>query len=257
MKAVIFAGGLGTRLSEETHLRPKPMVEIGGKPILWHIMKIYSAHGVNDFLILCGYKSEVIKEYFCNYMLHASDMTVDLAKGKITYLNEKVDPWKITMIDTGLETQTGGRLKRAAKYLGNEDFCLTYGDGVSDVNISELIKFHKKHGKLATVTAVYPDSRFGALEMDGDRIKSFKEKPAFAEGKINGGFFVLNPRVLEYIRDDKTAFEHRPMSQLAREGELMAFKHEGFWKPMDTLRDKVQLEKMWETDDSPWRVWRD
>lgn len=257
MKAVIFAGGLGTRLSEETHLRPKPMVEIGGKPILWHIMKIYSAYGINDFLILCGYKQEVIKEYFCNFLMHASDMTVDVGKNKITYLNEKTEPWKITMVDTGLETQTGGRLKRAAKYLGNEDFCLTYGDGVSDIDIRELVKFHKSHGKLATVSAVYPDSRFGALDMEGNRVRSFKEKPAFAEGKINGGFFVMSPKVVEYIRDDKTALEHRPMSQLAREGELMAFRHDGFWKPMDTLRDKTQLEKMWESDDAPWRVWRD
>lgn len=257
MKAVIFAGGLGTRLSEETHLRPKPMVEIGGKPILWHIMKIFSAHGINDFLVLCGYKQDVIKDYFCNYMLHNSDMTVDLKGNKISYLNKNIEPWQITMVDTGLETQTGGRLRRAAKYLGKEDFCLTYGDGVSDVNISELVKFHKNHGKLATVTAVYPDSRFGALDIVGDRVRSFKEKPAFAEGKINGGFFVLSPKVVEYIRDDKTAFEHRPLSQLSREGELMAFKHEGFWKPMDTLRDKMQLEKMWQTDDAPWRVWRD
>jgi len=258
MKAVIMAGGLGTRLSEETSIRPKPMVEIGGKPILWHIMKTYSEYGINDFLICCGYKHEIIKEYFMNYYSHTADITVDLAARDVTYHNSRAEPWRITLVDTGLNTQTGGRLKRVRAYLENEKaFCMTYGDGVGNIDIKALIRFHEKHGKLATVTAVYPDSRFGALEIEGDQVLSFKEKPAFADGKINGGYFVLSPKVIDLVRDDNTAFEHRPLAELARRNELMAYKHEGFWKPMDTLRDKVQLEKMWDAGEAPWKIWED
>ncbi len=258
MKAVIFAGGLGTRLSEETVNRPKPMVEIGGKPIIWHIMKIYAAHGINDFVILCGYKSEVLKDFFMNYYSYMADITVDLNTRDVTYHTGRAEPWRVTLAETGLMTQTGGRLLRAKKYLENEEaFCLTYGDGLSDINITELIQFHKSHGKLATVSAVFPDSRFGALELAGDKVESFKEKPAMGEGRINGGFFVLSPKVIDYVLQDETAFEHRPLSDLSRNGELMAKTHDGFWKPMDTLRDKVQLEKMWDEGQAPWKIWKD
>ena len=257
-KAVLLAGGLGTRLSEETSNRPKPMVEIGGRPILWHIMKIFSEHKINDFVVCCGYKAYVIKEYFLNYGLHTSDMTINLADGVTEFYNRTSEPWKVTLIDTGLNTMTGGRLKRVADHVKDEEyFCFTYGDGVGDIDITEVIEFHKSHGKLATVTAVSPDSRFGALEIDDGAVKRFKEKPALAEGRINGGYFVLSPKVIDYIRDDNTSFEHRPLSQLAREGQLMAHVHDGFWKPMDTLRDKMQLEKMWESGEAPWKVWFD
>jgi len=256
MKAVILAGGLGTRLSEETSARPKPMVEIGGKPILWHIMKTYSEHGIHDFVICCGYKHEFIKEYFMNYYAHTADVTVDLTKRDVTYHHSRAEPWRVTLVDTGLNTQTGGRLRRVQEYLKKEPaFCMTYGDGVSDVDITALVKFHEKHGKLATVTAVHPESRFGALKIENGKVLSFKEKPAFTEGKINGGYFVLSPKVIDFIRDDNTAFEHRPLSDLVRKDQLMAYSHDGFWKPMDTLRDRMQLEKMWDADEAPWKIW--
>lgn len=257
-KAVILAGGLGTRLSEETSTRPKPMVEIGGRPIIWHIMKIFAEHGINEFLICCGYKSYVIKEYFMNYFMHTSDMTIDLKTQSAEFFNQRSEPWKVSLIETGLNTMTGGRLKRIGEYLKDEEFfCFTYGDGVGDIDLTEAIEFHKSHGKLATITAVSPDSRFGALELEGNKVKRFKEKPASAEGRINGGYFILSPKVIDYIRDDNTSFEHRPLSQLAREGQLMAYHHDGFWKPMDSLRDKVQLEKMWESGEAPWKIWID
>nr|WP_315479644.1 glucose-1-phosphate cytidylyltransferase [uncultured Rhodoferax sp.] len=256
MKAVILAGGLGTRLSEETNLRPKPMVEIGGRPILWHIMKMYSAHGVNDFVICCGYKGYIIKEYFANYFLHMSDVTFDMGNNQMQVHERHAEPWRVTLVDTGDETLTGGRLKRIKDYVKNEEaFCFTYGDGVSNVNISREIDFHRQHGKWATVTAVQPPGRYGALQMDGDQVTGFTEKPRGDGGLINGGFFVLAPRCLDLIRDDQTSWEGEPLTCLAAEGQLMAFEHSGFWQPMDTLREKNLLEDLWTTGKAPWKVW--
>lgn len=255
MKAVILAGGLGTRIAEETSSRPKPMVEIGGKPILWHIMKMYSAHGVNDFVICCGYKGYMIKEYFANYFLHMSDVTFDMSNNSMEIHQKKAEPWKVTLIDTGENTLTGGRLKRVRDYLGSEDFCFTYGDGVGSVDITKLIEFHKKHGKNATVTAVQPPGRFGALEMTGSSVTSFVEKPHGDGMYINGGFFVLNPSVIDLIDGDSTIWERQPLETLATAGQLEAFKHDGFWQPMDTLRDKQNLEEMWQSGEAPWKIW--
>lgn len=256
MKAVILAGGLGTRLSEETSIKPKPMVEIGGKPILWHIMKSYSAHGVNDFIICCGYKGYVIKEYFANYFLHMSDVTFDMQQNKMEVHTQNAEPWRVTLVDTGDETLTGGRLKRVQHYVRDEEsFCFTYGDGVSDVNITELIRFHKAHGKLATLTATQPPGRFGALNLNGQAISSFQEKPQGDGAWINGGFFVLSPKVIDFIQDDTTTWEKAPMERLALEGQLDAHFHHGFWQPMDTLRDKVHLEELWQSGAAPWKVW--
>jgi glucose-1-phosphate cytidylyltransferase len=257
MKAVILAGGLGTRISEETHLKPKPMIEIGGKPILWHIMKTYSAHGVNDFVICCGYKGYVIKEYFANYFLHMSDVTFDMEHNSMKVHQHKAEPWRVTLVDTGEETQTGGRLKRVANYVEDEKaFCFTYGDGVSDINISREIAFHKEHGKLATVTAVQPPGRYGALQMNGAEVAGFIEKPRGEGGLINGGFFVLSPKCLELISDDQSSWEGEPLTTLASESQLMAFEHNGFWQPMDTLREKILLEDLWATGKAPWKVWQ-
>ena len=257
MKAVILAGGLGTRLSEETSSRPKPMIKIGGKPVLWHIMKIYSAHGINEFVVCCGYKGYVIKEYFANYFLHMSDVTLDINHNKMEVHQRHAEPWKVTLIDTGEATMTGGRLKRVADYVKDEEaFCLTYGDGVSDVNITELITFHKAQKVKATLTATFPLGRFGALEMQGNKVHSFREKPKGDGAMINGGFFVLSPQVIDYIKDDKSIWEREPLEQLAKEGELAAFQHEGFWQPMDTLRDKINLEELWQTGTAPWKVWK-
>ncbi len=256
MKAVILAGGLGTRISEETHLKPKPMIEIGGKPILWHIMKSYSAHGVNDFVICCGYKGFVIKEYFANYFLHTSDVTFDMANNSMAVHHRYAEPWRVTLIDTGEATMTGGRLKRVASYIKDEKaFCFTYGDGVSDVDITRLIAFHEAQGVKATLTATRPPGRFGALEIDGPMIRSFQEKPDHEGGLVNGGFFVLSPAVLEYIEDDSTIWERSPLERLASRGELAAFAHTGFWQPMDTLRDKVLLEELWASGEAPWKTW--
>lgn len=255
MKAIILAGGLGTRISEETSIRPKPMVEIGGKPILWHIMKTYSAHGIHDFVICCGYKGYVIKEYFANYFLHMSDVTFDMQYNRMEVHQRNAEPWRVTLIDTGDDTLTGGRIKRVAAYVGDEDFCCTYGDGVGDVNISALIEFHKQHGKLATLTATQPPGRFGALNLDGNRIISFQEKPHGDGNWINGGFFVLSPKVLDYIKDDHTAWERESMEQLARDGQIAAYFHSGFWQPMDTLRDKNLLEELWTSGKAPWKTW--
>lgn len=256
MKAVILAGGLGTRISEETHLKPKPMIEIGGKPILWHIMKIYSAHGVNDFVICCGYKGYVIKEYFANYFLHMSDVTFDMASNQMEVHHKKAEPWRVTLVDTGDETLTGGRLKRVGSYLKDEKaFCFTYGDGVADVNITQQLEFHKRHGKLATVTAVQPPGRYGALVREGDAVYGFQEKPPGDGAWINGGFFVLNPKVLDYIDGDKSSWEGSPLETIAKQKELAAFEHRGFWQPMDTLRDKNHLEELWESDKAPWKCW--
>jgi glucose-1-phosphate cytidylyltransferase len=256
MKAVILAGGLGTRLSEETSLKPKPMVEIGGKPILWHIMKMYSANGVNDFIICCGYKGYVIKEYFANYFLHMSDVTFDLRDNTMEVHHKRAEPWKVTLVDTGDSSMTGGRLKRVAKYLQAEKaFCFTYGDGVGDMNIAETIDFHHKNEKLATLTATYPPGRFGALDITESKVLNFKEKPKGDGAMINGGFFVLSPKVLDYIEDDSTSWEQDPLNQLAEDGELMAYKHNGFWQPMDTLRDKTYLEELWSAGKAPWKVW--
>lgn len=256
MKVAILAGGFGTRLSEETDIKPKPMVEIGGKPIIWHIMKHYSHYGHNDFVILCGYKSYYIKEYFANYFLHQSDVTIDIKNNKMEIHNNTSEPWKVTLVDTGLETMTGGRVKRAEKYLKDETFLLTYGDGLSDVNLDTLISFHKKNGKHLTLTTVQPEGRFGALELEGDLVKRFAEKPKGDGAWINGGFFVCEPSVLDYITEgDSTIFERRPLESLANSSQLVAYKHEGFWKPMDTLRDKVQLEELWDAKKAPWKVW--
>lgn len=256
MKAVILAGGLGTRISEETHLKPKPMIEIGGKPILWHIMKIYSAHGVNDFVICCGYRGYVIKEYFANYFLHTSDITFDMANNRMEVHRRHAEPWRVTVVDTGEETMTGGRLKRVADYVaGDEAFCFTYGDGVADVNIAEAVRFHRAHGKLATVTAVQPPGRYGALQMQGERVSGFAEKPRGDGGLINGGFFVLSPRCIERIAGDATSWEVEPLSGLAADGELQAYTHHGFWQPMDTLREKNLLESLWASGRAPWKVW--
>ncbi|CAB3650928.1 MULTISPECIES: glucose-1-phosphate cytidylyltransferase [Achromobacter] len=256
MKAVILAGGLGTRISEETHVKPKPMVEIGGRPILWHIMKMYSAHGVNDFVICCGYKGYVIKEYFANYFLHMSDVTFDMANNQMEVHQRHAEPWRVTLVDTGDDTMTGGRLKRVASYVKDEEaFCFTYGDGVADVDISALIAFHRQHGKLATVTAVQPPGRYGALKMEDDMVAGFTEKPRGDGGLINGGFFVLSPKVLPLIEADHISWEMEPLESLARGGDLMAFKHMGFWQPMDTLREKRMLEALWDANKAPWRVW--
>jgi len=256
MIAVILAGGLGTRISEETHLKPKPMIEIGGKPILWHIMKLYSAHGVNDFVICCGYKGYVIKEYFANYFLHMSDVTFDMVHNRMEVHEQKAEPWRVTLVDTGDETLTGGRLKRVADYLKDEDaFCFTYGDGLADINLTAEIAFHKTHGKLATVTAVQPPGRYGALTIEGNRVSGFTEKPRGDGGRINGGFFVLSPKVLTLIAGDETSWEAGPLEQLAVNSELMAFEHDGFWQPMDTLRDKNHLEALWQSGGAHWKQW--
>lgn len=255
MKVLLLAGGLGTRISEESHLKPKPMIEIGGKPILWHIMKMYSHHGLTDFVVMAGYKGYVIKEYFANYFLHNSDVTFDLQKNEMTVHHNKSEPWKVTIVDTGEATQTGGRLKRVRDYLDNEPFCMTYGDGVSDVNIKALIQFHMESGRLATLTAVQPPGRFGQLHLESDRISQFVEKPEGDGGFINGGFFVLSPKVLNYISDDSVIWEKGPMEKLAIEGQLGAFKHYGFWRPMDTLRDKTYLEDLWQSGKAPWKLW--
>lgn len=255
MKAVILAGGLGTRISEESIVRPKPMIEIGGMPILWHILKIYSAHGIHDFVICCGYKGYLIKEYFANYFLHMSDVTIDMAHNTVEVHHKKVEPWKITLIDTGENTQTGGRLKRVAQYL-DDDFCMTYGDGVGSVDIAASVAFHRQHGKLATMTAVQPPGRFGAFELSGSAVKSFNEKPQGDGGWINGGFFVLNPKVLSLISSDATIWEKEPLESLAKQGQLEAFFHGGFWRPMDTMRDKIVLEELWASDQAPWKNWQ-
>ncbi len=257
MKVVLLAGGMGTRLSEETVVKPKPMIEIGGKPILWHIMKIYSHYGFNDFIICLGYKGYYIKEYFYHYFLHNSDITFDFTcknQNKIIH-NTKAEQWKVTLIDTGLETMTGGRIKRVKEYIGNETFMMTYGDGVSNINIKELVEEHRKNGKAATLTAVLPSGRFGALDMEGTSIKSFREKPRGDGNWINGGFFVLEPSVIDLIKDDNTTWEREPLETLAANGELTAYKHNGFWKPMDTLRDKTELNAMWDSGNAPWKLW--
>ncbi len=257
MKAVILAGGLGTRISEETHLKPKPMIEIGGRPILWHIMKIYSTYGVNDFVICCGYKGYVIKEYFANYFLHMSDVTFDMESNQMVVHHKKVEPWRVTLVDTGEETLTGGRLKRISNYVKDENaFCFTYGDGLADVDISKLLAFHNQHGKLATVTAVQPPGRYGALVKMGSSIQGFQEKPLGDGGWINGGFFILHPKVLDYIKNDETSWEVDPLVMLTKQNELMAFEHHGFWQAMDTLRDKNQLEELWRSDAAPWKSWK-
>jgi glucose-1-phosphate cytidylyltransferase len=257
MKAVILAGGFGTRLSEETSLKPKPMIEIGGKPILWHIMKIYSEHGINEFIVCCGYKGYVIKEYFANYFLHTSDITFDMENNQMKVHEQRAEPWKITLVDTGEDTMTGGRLKRVHEYIKDEEaFCFTYGDGLSDVNISDLIQFHKEHGKRATLTATYPPGRFGALDIQNNQIKQFKEKPKGDGAMINGGFFVLNPSVIDLIDTDSTTWEQEPLISLAESNELMAYQHKGFWQPMDTLRDKNKLEDLWKSGNAPWKNWK-
>jgi len=256
VKAIILAGGLGSRLSEETTLRPKPMVEIGGKPILWHIMNIYAAHGVNEFIVALGYRGEVIKEYFLNFYAQNNDVTVDLATGASTIHDGRQPQWKVHLIDTGAQTQTGGRVKRLAKWLGNDEtFMLTYGDGVADVNVRALLAFHESHGKIATVTTVRPPARFGGIVFDGDRVDEFTEKPQTGEGWINGGFFVLNRKALSYIDGDTTLWERDPMERLARDGQLMAYRHQGFWQPMDTLRERKVLEDLWATGNAPWKCW--
>lgn len=255
MKVVILAGGLGTRISEESHLRPKPMIEIGGRPILWHIMKIYSHYGLNDFIICCGYKGYVIKEYFANYFMHLSDVTFDLKENKMQIHNNSSEPWKVTLVDTGEDTMTGGRVKRIQKYLDNEDFCLTYGDGVADINIGKLLEFHKKHGKNATLTATQAPGRFGALNLEGNTVTNFKEKPMGDGNWINGGFFVLNPKTIDLIADDKTVWEKEPLEKLANAQQLQSYFHEGFWQPMDTLRDKTYLEGLYSSGKAPWKVW--
>ena len=255
MKVLLLAGGLGTRISEETHLKPKPMVEIGGKPILWHIMKMYSHYGFNEFVVLLGYKGYVVKEFFANYFMHQSDITVDLAENEITIHDSKSEPWKITLLDTGMHSMTGGRVLRARKYIGDEPFMLTYGDGVSDVNIKALEEYHRSHSGCITMTSVQPDGRFGSLEMDGDRISRFMEKPKGDGGWINGGFFVCDPKVFDYLDGDSTIFEREPLERMAVDKELFAFKHTGFWKPMDTLRDKNQLEEMLINNTAKWKTW--
>ncbi|WP_417204645.1 glucose-1-phosphate cytidylyltransferase [Acetoanaerobium sticklandii] len=256
MKAVILAGGLGTRISEETGVRPKPMVEIGGKPILWHIMKIYSYYGVNEFIVCCGYKGYCIKEYFANYFLHTSDVTFSMEDNKMEVHQRRAEPWKVTLVDTGETTMTGGRIKRVKNYLENDEaFCLTYGDGLSNVNIKELIKFHKESGKLATLTSVSPPGRFGALKLNGNMIEEFIEKPNDEKSRINGGFFVLSPKVIDLIENDKTTWEKEPLEQLAKDKQLCSFEHNDFWMPMDTLRDKNKLEELWESGNAPWKLW--
>jgi glucose-1-phosphate cytidylyltransferase len=256
LKAVILAGGLGTRISEETYLKPKPMIEIGGRPILWHIMKIYASHGVNDFIVCCGYKGYVIKEYFANYFLHMSDITFDMTNNKMKVHQQNAEPWTVTLVDTGDGTQTGGRLKRVASYLKNEKtFCFTYGDGLANVDISKVIQFHEKHGKLATITAVQPPGRYGALNLKGDLVTGFFEKPKGDGGWINGGFFVLSPKCIDYIDSDDMPWELKPLNNIASQGELMAYEHKDFWQPMDTLREKNFLEELWESGKAPWKTW--
>ena len=256
MKAVILAGGLGTRISEETHLKPKPMIEIGGKPILWHIMKLYSAHGVHDFVICCGYRGYLIKEYFANYFLHMSDVTFDMEHNRMEVHQRKAEPWRVTLVDTGEETMTGGRLKRVADYVrGEEAFCFTYGDGVADIDITREVAFHRQHGKWATVAAVQPPGRYGALQMSGECVAGFTEKPRGDGGLINGGFFVLSPKCLDLIEGDPSSWEGEPLSRLAESNQLMAFAHQGFWQPMDTLREKVMLEALWDSGKAPWKIW--
>lgn len=257
MKVLLLAGGFGTRLSEETDIRPKPMVEIGGKPILWHIMKIYSHYGFNEFVILLGYKGYYIKEYFANYFLHQSDVTIDMQSGKMEVHNNSSEPWKVTLLDTGIDSMTGGRVKRAQDFVGNESFMLTYGDGVSDINIEELVEFHKSHGKAMTMTSAQPEGRFGALNIEeNNQVSSFEEKPKGDGGWINAGFFVCEPKVFDYITEgDSTIFEQAPLQNLAKDGEIFTYKHYGFWKPMDTLRDKQQLQNMWAAKKAPWKVW--
>ena len=255
MKAVILAGGFGTRISEESYLKPKPMIEIGGKPILWHIMKIYSYYGINDFIICCGYKGYVIKEYFANYFLHMSDITFDMTSNERVVHQNFAEPWRVTLVDTGENTLTGGRLLRIRHHLGNEPFCFTYGDGIADIDISSLIKLHKSHDKSATVTAIQPPGRYGALNLQAGQVKNFQEKPAGDGAWINGGFFVLNPSVIDLIEDDQSSWEGEPLFRLAQQGELMAYQHKGFWQAMDTLRDKNQLEELWKNGKAPWKIW--
>ncbi len=258
MKVVILAGGFGTRLSEETQVKPKPMVEIGGKPILWHIMKIYSAYGFNDFIICLGYMGHVIKKFFANYFLYTADITIDLEKNTLEVHNAKAEPWKVTLVDTGLYTQTGGRIKRIQKYIGNETFMLTYGDGVADINIKKLVEFHKSHGKYATITAVQPPGRFGGLVLDEKgQVVEFKEKPKGDGAWINGGFFVLEPEIFNYIEGDHIPWEGAPLERLTKDGQLVAYRHTGFWQCMDTLRDKNYLEKLWNSGKAPWKIWKD
>jgi glucose-1-phosphate cytidylyltransferase len=256
MKVVILAGGMGTRIAEETQTRPKPMIEIGGRPILWHIMKIYSAHGLNDFIVCLGYKGYLIKEYFANYALHSSDVTFDLAHNRIETHRSESEAWRVTLVDTGVDSMTGGRLKRASRYIGDDTFCMTYGDGVGDVDIGASIRFHAAHGKLATVTATQPPGRFGALRLADENVLGFQEKPLGDGGWINGGFFVLSPRVLDHIEGDNTTWENEPLQGLAARGQLSAWKHHGFWHPMDTLRDKNYLENLWAAGQAPWKIWR-
>jgi glucose-1-phosphate cytidylyltransferase len=256
MKVVILAGGLGTRISEETTVRPKPMVEIGGRPILWHILKIYSAHGLNDFVICLGYKGYMIKEYFANYYLHMSDVTFDMSSNRMEVHENSAEPWRVTLVDTGEQTMTGGRLKRVARYLEDDDFCFAYGDGLADIDLGKLIAFHREQGTKATVTAVQPPGRFGALDLHANRIRSFQEKPQGDGGWVSGGFFVLSPAVLDYIDGDDTVWERAPMQRLANEGQMAAFLHRGFWQPMDTLRDRTYLEELWGGARAPWKVWR-
>lgn len=256
MKVVILAGGLGTRISEETHLKPKPLIEIGGKPILWHIMKIYSAHGVNDFIICCGYKGYLIKEYFANYFLHMSDVTIDMESNEIRVHQKKAEPWKVTLIDTGEDTLTGGRLKRVADYVSDEDlFCFTYGDGLADINLTAEIEFHRTHGKMATVCAVKPPGRYGALEIEDGNVTGFTEKPPGDGGLINGGYFVLSPKCIELIEGDQSSWEGNALAKLSDMNELIAFEHDGFWQPMDTLREKNHLEELWSSSKAPWKIW--
>ena len=255
MKTVLLAGGFGTRITEETHLKPKPMIEIGGMPILWHIMKTYSAHNINDFVICCGYKVYIIKEYFSNYSLHMSDVTLDIKNNKVEVHRQSAEPWKITLVDTGLETMTGGRLKKVKQYVENETFCFTYGDGLSDVNITDLINFHKNQKSLATITAVRPPGRFGTLNVESEKILAFTEKPPGDGNWINGGYFVLEPGIFDLIKDDTTVWERDPLEKLTKEGHLSAFKHTGFWHPLDTLRDKNYLEDLWNHGNAPWKVW--
>ncbi len=256
MKAVILAGGLGTRLAEETQVRPKPMVEIGGRPLLWHLMKIYSAHGVDDFIVCCGYKGYVIKEYFANYFLHVSDVTFDVAANTMEVHRDRAEPWRVTLVDTGDDTLTGGRLKRIADYVdGDEAFCMTYGDGLGDVDVTALVAFHRAHGRAATVTAVKPPGRFGALDLDGDEVTGFTEKPPGDDGLINGGFFVLHPSCLDLVEGDDSRWEDRPLQTLAERGELRAFHHDGFWQPMDTVRERDLLSDLWDSGRAPWKVW--
>jgi glucose-1-phosphate cytidylyltransferase len=257
MKAVLLAGGLGTRISEETHLKPKPMIEIGGKPILWHIMKLYSSNGVNEFVICCGYKGYLIKEYFANYFLHMSDVTFDMTNNEMEVHERKAEPWRVTLVDTGENTMTGGRLKAVGEYLKDEEaFCFTYGDGVADLDIAATINFHRAHGKLATVTAVQPPGRYGALKREAQVVTGFTEKPRGDGGMINGGFFILSPKVLPLLADSQTVWEAGPMETLAEQRQLMAFEHNGFWQPMDTLRDKTHLEELWASGKAPWKVWK-